>query len=147
MSVSGAAGPHMRGAHGRRDLRLSAERWPAAPDGVRLSAREGPPGENTDTPGFPATKTVLSVFARAFGEWAGGKVQGENLVAWGAKAGCSEQFPGGRVRGAVIDLGGKRARSVVQDGRLQGEWGTKALCSHPGSGAGRLYFALHGLCF
>lgn len=38
------------------------------------------------------------------------------------------------MRGTVIDLGGKRAQSVVQDGRLQGEWGTKALCSHPGSG-------------
>lgn len=58
----------------------------------------------------------------------------ENLVAWGAKAGCSDQFSGGRVRGAVIDLGGKRAQSLVQDRRLQRGWGVKALCSHLGSG-------------
>lgn len=86
------------------------------------------------SPGFPATKTVVPVFARAFGEWAGGKVEVENVVARGARAVCSDHFPGGRVRGAVIDLGGKRAQSDPQDGRLQGEWGAKVLCSHPGSG-------------
>lgn len=112
---------------------LSAEPLAGCSGRCRAECAEGPLWVKKQTsPGLPATKTVLPVFARAFGEWAGGKVEVENLVTRGAKAGCYNQFPGGRVRGAVIDLGGKGAQSVVQDG--QGEWGVKVLCSHPRSG-------------
>lgn len=121
MSVSGAAGRNKRGAHGRRDRRLSAERWRAARDRVGLRAREGPSGLKNRHPSVSKLPRLFYPYLHVlFGKWVGGKVEVENLVAWGAKAGCSDQFPGGRVQGTVIDLGEKRAKRCP-DRLLQGE--------------------------